>query len=113
MPQKKTCSTSNFNFLHFCGSFWPSWIRIQDPADQNECGSIQIRNNAENKFLGSTRNETEKRLLLKLSDKKSCAGPAGGGAERREEPGGGRHEERLRTTDARGQTFGYLGILVG
>ncbi len=32
-------------------------------------------------------------------------GPAGGGAERREEPGGGRHEERLRTTDARGQTL--------
>jgi hypothetical protein len=29
----------------FCGSFWPSWIRIHipnadpDPADQNECGS--------------------------------------------------------------------------
>ncbi len=35
----------NVNFLHFCGSFWPSWIRIRisnadpDLADQNKCGS--------------------------------------------------------------------------
>ncbi len=34
----------NLNFLlHFCESFWPSWIRIPilnaDPTEQNECGS--------------------------------------------------------------------------
>jgi hypothetical protein len=42
-----TLQIQNFNFLYFCGSFRPSWIRIRtripnedpDPADRNECGS--------------------------------------------------------------------------
>jgi hypothetical protein len=39
IPQKRTFSTSKLNFLHYCWSFWPSWIRIlipilnADPAD--------------------------------------------------------------------------------
>jgi hypothetical protein len=32
--KKKTSSTQNLNFLHFCGSFWPSWIRNQ-PTKMN------------------------------------------------------------------------------
>ncbi len=49
IPQKRTSSTSKLAFLHFCGSFCPSWIRIRipnadpDPADQNESGSVRIR----------------------------------------------------------------------
>ncbi len=43
--KREHLSLKNLNYLHFCGSFWPSWIRIRipnadpDPADQNECGS--------------------------------------------------------------------------
>ncbi len=39
----------NLHYLHFCGSVWPSWIRIRisitdpDPACQNKCGFVRIR----------------------------------------------------------------------
>jgi hypothetical protein len=49
IPQKEHLALQNLNFLHFRGSFRPSWIQIRihspyadpgpDPADQNECGS--------------------------------------------------------------------------
>ncbi len=43
--KREHLALQNLNFLHFYGSFWPSWIRIRipnadpDPADQNECVS--------------------------------------------------------------------------
>jgi hypothetical protein len=47
IPEKRTSSTSETEFLHFRGLFLPSWKRIRirspnadpDPADHNGCGS--------------------------------------------------------------------------
>jgi hypothetical protein len=45
IPRKRDLALQNLKFLHFCGSFWPSWIQFrvpnadQDPASQRECGS--------------------------------------------------------------------------
>ncbi len=56
--EREHLTLQNLNFLHFCGSFWPSWIRIQiripsadpDPADQKIRIRVRIRNTARYAF---------------------------------------------------------------
>ncbi len=56
-PSKENLALQNLNFLHFCVSFWPVWIRIRildadpDLADHNECGSENVNHHVENASL--------------------------------------------------------------